>query len=606
MRVEVHVLGGLKVAVGGRTLSIGGRRQRALLAFLALHANEVVSSDRIIEALWGETPTPTARASVRVAVSKLRRQLAEAGAAGILASEPTGYVLRLESDELDALRFATLAEQGRTALAAGDPERAAELLREALALWTGPALSDVIYEPFAATAAARLEEERLAATESRIDAELALGHQGELVGELESLVAAHPLREPLTARLMLALYRCGRQAEALEAYRLLRRRLHDELGLDPSPDLRELEQSILRQDPGLGATMPSASVTTTPVRPGVSSRTLAAVIAIALIALLAAAGVSLWIEARSTPSPIDVPADSVAVVDQGNGRVVAAIRVGGRPTQVVVGAGLAWVANVEDETVTRIDIETRRVLNTIGLGFEPTDLAAVGRTVWVVGGFDHKLARIDADGRIRFTTSFREELGPLPEGFERGPAGVAVGEGGVWVSHGIEVTLFDPRTGAVRKTIEAGGPWVSQIAVGEGSVWVAYNDSYRIESDQVEKAALDVVDPRSAARTARIFLASRPQDIEVVDRYVWVALGVSDSVWRFVPRPPHVEMTIAAGDNPSSIAVDERLWVSNQADATITKLDGQSGEKLEVYPVGHTLEDLAKADDELWVAVRKP
>jgi DNA-binding SARP family transcriptional activator len=241
--MDFRLLGPLEVVEHDRLLALGGGRQRSLLAVLLLHANEVVSNDRLIDALWGQRPPPTAAKTVQVYVSRLRKRLGE----GRLVTRAPGYLLCVERSELDLGRFEQLLGEARKA----DPADAADLLRRALALWRGPALADLAYEPFVQNEIARLEELRWAALEQRIDADLACGRHGELVGELEGLVAEHPLREHLRYQLMLALYRSSRQAEALDAYRTARRELAEELGLEPGEELKRLEQAILKHDPRL-------------------------------------------------------------------------------------------------------------------------------------------------------------------------------------------------------------------------------------------------------------------------------------------------------------------------------------------------------------------
>jgi predicted ATPase/DNA-binding SARP family transcriptional activator len=234
--VEFRLLGPLEaLADDGAPVALGGRRPRAVLALLLLHANEVVSIDRLIDGVWGESPPAKAAGSLQVHVHALRKAL---GGDRIVTRAP-GYVVRVEPDELDVERFERL-------VASGTPEA----LREALALWRGPALADIAYEPFAQLEASRLEESRLAALEARIGADLAAGSHAQLVGELDALVASHPHREGLQAQRMLALYRSGRQADALAAYRESRAAL-DALGLEPSPELRALERRILEHDPAL-------------------------------------------------------------------------------------------------------------------------------------------------------------------------------------------------------------------------------------------------------------------------------------------------------------------------------------------------------------------
>ncbi len=217
---------------------------------LLLHANEPVSSERLAVALWGEDAPAAAAKTVQVHVSRLRKAL---GDPAIVATTPAGYRLRLESDELDVRRFERLVTEGERALTDGRPEQSATLLREALALWRGPPLADLAFEPFAAPEIVRLEEQRLSALEARVEADLAAGRHAAVVGELQRLIAHHPTRERLAGQLMLALYRCGRQAEALEAYREARRVLVDEVGVEPGPELRRLHDAVLRQDAALDA-----------------------------------------------------------------------------------------------------------------------------------------------------------------------------------------------------------------------------------------------------------------------------------------------------------------------------------------------------------------
>jgi DNA-binding SARP family transcriptional activator len=250
--MDFRVLGPLEVGGDGRTLELGGIKQRSLLAMLLLHANEVVSADRLIDALWGASPPRRSGKNIQVYVSRLRKVLAD----DRLVTRPPGYVLYVEPEELDLARFEQLVGEARRA----PPKSASTKLSDALALWRGPPLADLAYEQFAQAEIARLEEMRLGAIEQRVDADLALGRHAELVPELEALVARHPLREHFRCQLMLALYRCDRQADALEAYRLARRELSEELGLEPSESLKRLEAAILRQDPELAPSAGAAPV----------------------------------------------------------------------------------------------------------------------------------------------------------------------------------------------------------------------------------------------------------------------------------------------------------------------------------------------------------
>ena len=241
--MDFRLLGPLEVTERGRSVALGGPKQRSVLALLLLHANETVSLDRIQAALWGDDPPPTATKTIQVNISRLRKDLG----ADRLATRTPGYVLRVGPDEFDLARFRDLLAASRTAA----PADAAEMLGDALALFRGDPLADLAYEPFAQPHIARLEELRLAALEARIDADLAVGRHAELVGELDALVLEHPLRERLRRQLMLALYRSGRQSDALDAYRAAYRTVSEELGLEPSAELQALERDILQHDPGL-------------------------------------------------------------------------------------------------------------------------------------------------------------------------------------------------------------------------------------------------------------------------------------------------------------------------------------------------------------------
>src|SRR3954447_20225942 len=237
--MEIRLLGLVEAVQDDRALPLGGAKPRSLLAMLALHANATVSADRLIEGLWGEEPPATASKLVQVLVSQLRKQLA--GSDAEIVTRGRGYELRVDPEAVDALRFERLVTAGGNGSHLG----------EALALWRGPPLDDLADEPFAAPEIRRLEDLWLRAREAAIDAALAGGRHTAVLGELDDLVREHPLRERLQGQRMLALYRSGRQAEALEAFRDARRVLLDEVGLEPGPELRRLNDAILRQDPDL-------------------------------------------------------------------------------------------------------------------------------------------------------------------------------------------------------------------------------------------------------------------------------------------------------------------------------------------------------------------
>src|SRR3954469_4225751 len=245
--MEFRTLGELEVWRADAPVPIRGAVQRSVLDLLLLRANDVVRTEDLVEELWGPTAPTTAPKMIQNAVSKLRKS----GMAEVLATRAGGYMLHVDPDQVDATRFERLVDRARESLAAGSPEVAEQLLDEANGLWRGAPLADLAPEAFAQSEIARLEELRLTATETSIDAALALGRHRELTITLEMLVSRYPLRETLRMQLMLSLYRSGRQADALAAYQAARAHLRDEVGLEPSPALQRLEQAILIQDPAL-------------------------------------------------------------------------------------------------------------------------------------------------------------------------------------------------------------------------------------------------------------------------------------------------------------------------------------------------------------------
>ncbi|HEY0449293.1 AfsR/SARP family transcriptional regulator [Actinophytocola sp.] len=253
--MKFSVLGSIEVIAGDTRLELGGVKQRAILGYLVLHANKVVPTSQILEAMWDGIPPPTARKMVQNAVSGIRRILAGSGdatddAAGApsLRTHPPGYQLRTSTEDVDLYQFRRLAREGRQEIADGAPERGVELLREALALWRGRALADLVEAGIDWSELAAVEDERLSTLEDRLDAELACGRHREITPELEVLTGTEPLRERLCQQFMLALYRSGRQADALRVYRRTREALVNSLGLEPGRGLQELQQRILEHD----------------------------------------------------------------------------------------------------------------------------------------------------------------------------------------------------------------------------------------------------------------------------------------------------------------------------------------------------------------------
>jgi YVTN family beta-propeller protein len=582
--IEFRVLGSLEVVDRDGPVVLGAPKQRALLAALLLHRGKVVSSDRLIDEIWGERPPASAVKLVQGYVSSLRRVLGN----GLLVTEGRGYVLRVEPGQLDVDRFEALVRQGRGALEHSDALTAAAVLREALGLWRGPALADFAYEPFAQSEIARLEESRLAALEDRIDADLALGEQAQLVGELEALVREYPLRERVRGQLMLALYRCGRQADALKGYRDARVQLLDELGLEPGRALQGLERAVLAHDAALDLSAPYPE---REVSAGAGRRRRGGLLIAAGGAMLLAALIALAVTiAGSGGSPVRVAPDSIAAIDVRSNRVVGAAGVGAGPGPVAFGSGSLWVANLNDKTVARVDLRTLRTVRTISVGDPPTGIAAAGGGIWVAtsGPTATFVSAIRIDPQFE-AIDRTVRIGDVVPG---SPAGVAARGSSVWVAPNFgELTALDPATGRVTQR-HAPDAAPQAIAVGAGAEWLADN-----EADTVTR-----VDPTGAV--SQIPVGRRPSAIVVGADGVWVADTGDDAVVRIDPSTRAVTNTIPVGHLPIGIAVGARsVWVANSGDGTVTRIDPASNKPIATITVGGSPQQIAVAQGRAWVTV---
>jgi YVTN family beta-propeller protein len=607
--VEFRVLGPLEVVKDGVTLRLQRPRLRALLALLLLHANEVVSSDRIIDALWGDDPPQNAANAVQTTVSRLRKQLVDGddAVAEIIRTRPPGYVIQLAPDALDLARFERLVEQGRAALHAGRPETASQHLRDALATWHGPALADVQYEGLLQRERERLDEERLTTLELRIDADLACGRHTALVGELEALVAENPYRERLRGQLMLALYRSGRQAEALAAYQDGRRLLVDELGIEPSRALQELERSILRQDSSLEELAPDAvgrrpgSLTSDAApSPAVATaprtrrrRWLLAGLALPVLAVAAWAATILFGGGDSTPALSRLAPNAVGLIDPETNRLIGQVRVGQRPTRLAVDGDEVWVLNADDRTISRVDVG-RRIARTFGLSGtgEPAGLATGEGGVWLGSGLFGPLSL------SRINPSFNQiartmRLGRAEEPFFAQRWQVAVGAGSIWTvgPRFGTVLRIDPRAMMIVSRIDV-GIQPATLSVGEGAVWAggSRNIVKRINLDT------NVVDREWEQ------MPSGPLAIATGAGAVWVTAAGDDVVARIDPTTDAVT-TQEVGDLPTAVAVGHgSVWVANAGDGTVSRIDAETREIEATIRLGASPEAIAVADGVILVA----
>jgi YVTN family beta-propeller protein len=582
--VNFRILGPLEVQADGRELPLGGSRQRAVLAILLLHRGESVSVDRIADELWGERPPETAAKTIHVYVSRLRKALGE----GVLVTRGGGYALELAEGDVDADRFGALAREGREALERGEAAGAAESLGEALELWRGPPLSDLAYESFAQAEIGRLEELRLGVLEDRIDADLALGRHTALVPELEALVDEHRERERLRGQLMLALYRSGRQGDALESYRDMQRALDRELGLAPGPELQELERAILAQDPAIAAPQRRGAVAGLPAgrRGGVLVAVGGGLLLAAVIAAIVSASGGGSESERATPN-------SLAVIDPDSNDVVATVPTGVQPADVSAGAGSIWVANRGDDTATQVDPRTREVLSTISPRTGVGGLAAGGGAVWIGAGRGSELVRLDP----AFGTARSIPLAPRPEEFALSAVNpVAVGHGAVWALRAdFAIARVDAETNDVVAKVPVGA-WPSAIATGAGGVWVA--DDY---ANTVIR-----IDPKGAnSVTATTPVGRGPSAVAVGEGAVWVANTDDNTVARIDPDTAAVTETIQVGRRPTGIAAGGgAVWVANSLSGTVSRIDPETNQVEATLEVGEAPQGVTVAHEMVWVTVQ--
>ena len=582
--IEFRLLGSLEVVEGDRRLALGSPQQRALLAVLLLHRGEPVSSDRLIDELWGEQAPASAIKIVQGYVSNLRKVLGD----GLLVTRGRGYVLQAEPGQTDLDRFESLVAEGRRALQEDDAGGAAALLREGLGLWRGPPLADFAYESFAQSEIARLDESRLAALEERIDAELALGEHGRLVGELEALVHEHPLRERFIGQLMLALYRSGRQADALDSYRIARGRLVEELGLEPGRALHELERAILEQDPALDL----SSRHRRPAVPPAAGRTKPGGLLIAAGgAVLLAAVIALVVTLTgSGTSTVTVAPNSVAAIDVRSNRVVGATVVGARPGPIAFGSGSLWVANLDDQNVSQVDPHTLQTQRAIPVSDPPTGIASAGGSVWVVGSGPTatfvSVSRIDP----QYDTIDRvARIGNVVPG---SPAAIAARGSSLWVAPSSgELTAVDPASGRITGRLDPNSA-PAAIDVGAGAVWVADSDA-----DNVTR-----VDPTGVPDPLAV--GHDPSGIAVGAGAVWVTDTEDDSVVRIDPTTRSVTTTIPVGHQPTGIVVGAgSVWVANSGDGSVTRIDPETDKPIAGITVGGSPQQITIAADRAWVTV---
>jgi peptide/nickel transport system substrate-binding protein len=570
--VRFSILGPIEVHSDDGPLALGGPRQRSVLAALLLRPNAVVSRDELIAAAWDESPPTSAQQSLDSYVSRLRRVVGP----DRLERRAPGYVIRIAEGELDRDRFEALVALARNA----EPATAAELLREALDLWRGPALADLRYEPFAQDAARRLEEEGLQALELRIDADLAAGRGAELVAELEALVAAHPLRERFAGQLMLALYRAGRQADALAVFQHARTGLVEALGLEPGAELRALQEQILRHEPSLAHTIPTGAG----ARERRRHRTPVGVAVGALVAVIA--GV-IALPFGGAAGGVPATADRLVALSPGSKRIALTTALPDAPAELISAAGSLWVSHPGANVVARVDPNSGRIVDRIPVGGEPSRLVGADGAIWVASTLGATLSRIDPSTD---TVTQTVRLAGA------NPAVLAGGGGELWVGDptGQRLLAVDPRTGDVRRSFPL-DLRPSAVAVDQGAVWVAAQ-----QGSTVEKR-----DPRTGRILAHVAVGEGPSALLVTTDAVWSANALGGTVSRIDRRTARVTRTIAVGSAPSAMTLSAgRLWIADADSSAVVSVDPRRGRIVARVRVGGQPTALGQAGGRLWVGTR--
>jgi DNA-binding SARP family transcriptional activator/ABC-type branched-subunit amino acid transport system substrate-binding protein len=602
--LDFLLLGPLEVRDGGRALHLGGVRQRSVLAILLLHAGHVVPADTLIDELWGDAPPADAASALQQHVSRLRRLL---DPHAVVETVAPGYLVRPPPGSTDVARFEALRAEGRDHLAAGRAGEAAEALRAALGQWRGRALADLAHEQFAVAAVEALEEERLEALELRVDADLALGRHAELVAELRTLAARHPLRERLRAQLVLALYRCGRQAEALEAYADARRALVDELGLEPGPDLRRLQQAVLRQEPGLELPPGPGIATAAPVRRRLARFAVPAVAALAVAGVAAAVAISG--DERPAPPRQAAAGGELVAVDAATGRLVRRIAAGRTPGALARTAdGRLWAVDADARTLLAVDPATRTV-ETLATGATPTDVVASGRDVWVgdgepvddaqfIGPVTTQVRRLDAATRtVRATVELPRE--GVPVGNTAGNR-LAVSAHAVWaVGPSGDVVRIDPATAAETGRARRAGAFA--VAAAGTDVWALRPDGVVLALDEA-----------TARVRRRIRLPTdAPARLAAAAGAAWITAPPDGRLFRIAApqdadgAPPDRRVTaLDVGAGATEVAAGPSgAWVANPIAGTLVAVDEAGTRITRTVRVGGVPRALVVAGDTVWAAV---
>ena len=592
--IELRLLGPLEVLAEGRPVPVPRGLERALLALLAINLGRPVAVDRLVEELWEGEPPENAAKSVQIYVSRLRKALGNER----IETTTAGYVLRLDPLALDVARFESLLADGRDALERENFSEARRTLSKALGLWRGDALGDFRFATFAQDEIRRLDELRNSAEADSIDAQLALGDADGAVPRLRALIDAQPLWERPRAQLMLALYRLGRQADALELYRSTRSEFDRELGLEPSADLAELHRRILNNDPALGPRPRSTRVAVKARR--VAPLALAGGALLLFVAVAAAFLVTRGGEDRALAA---IAPNALGAIDPDSNRLVMQVGVGSGPTAVGVGRSGLWVADGARQELIQIDPRSGKIRRRVPLDAAPTQLAVGRDAVWTTNPLDIDLGwltRVDAQTGTSRRVPVRSEY--VADLFAPATPNVAALDGrDVWTNtlHGELVRV----RGTHREEFDLGQEHsVDGLAVGAGSIWIASG---------VDDTVLRFDKERGELAGSPIHLTSGPDSppagpaaVAYGNNSVWVANALASTVTRIDPRTNTIAATIRVGPRPTAITVGEgAVWVLDSGDGTVSRIDTDKNKVVATIHVGRSVTGIAAGAGRVWVSV---
>ncbi len=597
----VEVLGPLAARVGGRRLDLGPIKQRGVLAALVCSDGKPVTVSELIDDLWGQDPPPTATKMIHAFVSRLRSLLG--AEASRLETVGRSYRLTVGLDEVDLLCSRQLVKRAEQ-LRLSQPASALVALDEAAALWRGVPLADLAELPMATTLRPALDEERLVVFDARIDLLLELGRNQEAIPDLRRMADDEPLRSRPHDRLMLALYRTGRQAEALDVFSRHRHALAAE-GLDPSPAAGTLQQQILRQDPAIMLAPPVASASLTaglPAATGVllpqttvfpprrTARRRWRWVAVAAALAIGMASGAIALSAHHAPArgaagvTRPIGSDSVISVDSVTGAVVSsASSVGHDPGPISISADSVWTASGDDHTVTRIDRRTGRVLSTYGLAAPAVGLVAGPDTVWISDGFDGTLSRIliDAD---QLTQPF------FPDRRVSGLVAVGLAGQDVWVALANHALVdLDSRSLQIKSTSEL-PQQADAVTFDDNAVWaIAANPggAFRVQNGRLQVLAI----------------TGRPRAITAGLGSVWVATSDPNRLWRVAPDGTVAGFkTLAGAPNAATTSLDG-VWIAEGTSGDLERVD-PSGQRVQtILAIGRPIGGLAADGSQIWITV---